>query len=277
MKRKTGWSTAYLLLIFIVMYLPILLVIITSFNDSRLNSVFAGFTLRWYRDLMNSRAMLTALKNSVILGLLSSGAAAVIGTLAAVGMSRAQIRGARTIEYLSTLPIMLPEIILGMVFMVFFALLGLPFGMTTLVIAHTAFCIPYVFLNVKARLVGLDHSIIEAAWDLGAGEIRAFFDITLPLILPAIMSGILLSFAMSFDDVIISELVTGPGVNTLPVLIFSQIKTGVKPQTYAMCTLLFLLTLIMGIASMALSGYGKQQTVKIDSRKSSHELQEDAL
>ena len=253
-KRGFRFSALYLALIFIVMYLPILMVIIYSFNNSRINSVYEGFTFRWYQSLSGNRAMLEALTNSLVLGLLSSASAAVIGTLAAVGMSRAKIPGAGLVEYISTLPLMIPEIILGMVSLIFFSLLGLPFGMTTLVIAHTAFCIPYVFLNVKARLVGLDPSILEAAKDLGAGEGRAFIDITLPLIMPAVMSGVLLSFAMSFDDVIISELVTGPGTNTLPVLIFSQIKTGVTPMTYALCSLLFLFTLLLGFLSMRLSG-----------------------
>ena len=272
MKKKSfRISSLYLILIFIIMYLPILLVIVYSFNSSRINAVYEGFTFKWYLALFNNSAMLEALRNSVVLGLLSSLASAVIGTLAAVGMSRAKIPGGAVVEYLSTLPIMIPEIILGMVFMVFFALLGLPFGMTTLVIAHTAFCIPYVFLNVRSRLVGLDRNIIEAAWDLGAGEMRSFFDITLPLIMPAVISGMLLSFAMSFDDVIISELVTGPGTNTLPVLIYSQIKTGVTPQTYALCSILFVFTLIMGMLSISVSRKTGGQAEKINTVKMTKE------
>ena len=137
------------------------------------------------------------------------------------------------VEYVSTLPMMIPEIIMGMVSMVFFSLIGIPFGMGTLVIAHTAFCIPYVFMLVKARLVGMDKSLPEAAQDLGASPVRVFFDIILPLVAPAIASGMLLAFAMSMDDVIISVFVTGVDTNTLPVKIYSQLKTGVTPEINA--------------------------------------------
>lgn len=189
--------------------------------------------------------MFEALLNSIILGLSSSFAAAIIGTLGAVGSSKVELKGKGIVEYISTLPIMIPEIILGMVFMAFFSLIGLPFGMTTLIIAHTAFCIPYVFMMVKARLVGMDKSLEEAAQDLGASKVRTFFDIILPLILPAIASGMLLSFAMSFDDVIISVFVTGVNSNTLPLKIYSQLKTGVTPKINALCTLMFFVTILL--------------------------------
>ena len=184
--------------------------------------------------------------NSIVLGLSSSLAAAVIGTLGAVGFTKIQARTKNVVEYISMLPIMTPEIILGMVFMAFFSLLGLPFGMTTLILAHTAFCIPYIYMLVKARLVGLDKSLPEAARDLGASEARVFFDITLPLIAPAIASGMLLSFAMSFDDVIISLFVTGVNVNTLPIKVYTSLKTGVTPEINALCTLMLAFTVAGG-------------------------------
>ena len=151
---------------------------------------------------------------------------------------------------------MTPEIILGMIFLAFFSLLGMPFGMTTLVISHTAFCIPYVFMQVKARLAGMDKSFEEAARDLGAGPIRVFWDITLPLILPGILSGVLLSFAMSFDDVIVSVFVTGATVNTLPILIYTRLKTGLTPKINALCTLMFLATLFLVLLSSFLGKLG---------------------
>jgi spermidine/putrescine transport system permease protein len=152
MKNKTKLPNIYLAVIMALMYLPILLVIIYSFNESKISSVWSGLSLKWYRELFRDRALIEALVNSLILASLSSLAAAVIGTLGAVGMSRSKLKINSVAEYISTLPIMIPEIILGIVFLIFFSLLGLPFGMTTLVIAHTAFCIPYVFLLVKARL-----------------------------------------------------------------------------------------------------------------------------
>ncbi|MDR2070449.1 MAG: ABC transporter permease [Treponema sp.] len=239
----------YLAAILVLMYIPILLVIVYSFNGSRVTSLWRGFTFRWYAELFRDRAMFTALRNSVILGVLSSFSAAVIGALGAVGMSRFHPPGGRIMEYLSILPIMTPEIILGMVFLAFFSLLALPLGMFTLVLAHTSFCIPYVYLLVKGRLAGMDKSYVEAARDLGAGELRAFFDITLPIISPAVISGMLLSFAMSFDDVIVSVFVTGPNTNTLPIKIYSQLKTGITPKTNALCTLLFGVTVVLCLAS----------------------------
>ena len=249
MRNRQKLPNLYLALILVLMYLPILLVAIYSFNDGRLSSVWEGFSLRWYKVLLRDAAIFEALGNSLILAALSCLGAAVIGTLGAVGMHRLRSRTKGAIEYLSTLPIMIPEIILGMVFMAFFSLLGLPFGMTTLVIGHTAFCIPYVFMLVKARLVGLDPSLAEAARDLGAGEARVFFDVTLPLITPAILSGMLLSFAMSMDDVIISIFVTGVKVNTLPIKIYSQIKFGVTPEINALCTLMLLATILLVLLS----------------------------
>lgn len=250
MKRKHRLSGIYIGLVLAMMYVPILLVILYSFNESKISSVWGGFSLKWYSELFEDSALFQALWNTVVLGVLSTLSAGVIGTLGAFGMSRAHFAGKGAVEYISTLPIMIPEIILGMVFMAFFSLLGLPFGMTTLVIAHTAFCIPYVFTQVKARLVGMDKSLTEAALDLGASPTRVFFDITLPLIMPAVASGMLLAFAMSIDDVIISIFVTGVDVNTLPIKIYTQLKTGVTPKVNALCTLMFAATLLLcGIAA----------------------------
>jgi len=250
MRTRRRFSKVYIAVLLALMYLPIVLVIIYSFNESRISSVWTETTLDWYRALFRDRDMFEALRNSLVLATVSSCAAAVIGTLGAFGASRAKLKLASTVEYMSMLPIMIPEIILGMVFLAFFSLIGLPFGMTTLIIAHTSFCIPYVFLMVKARLSGFDNSLYDAARDLGAGEARMFFDITLPLIFPAILSGMLLSFAMSFDDVIISVFVTGVNTNTLPIKIYSQIKTGVTPKTNALCTLLFAATVLLGFLSV---------------------------
>ena len=256
----------YITLLLILMYVPIALVIVFSFNANRLNSVWSGFSLSWYRELFRDRAIFEALRNSLILAIVSSFAAAVIGTLGAVGIAWGKLAEkpqngkqassghfVRIMEYLSILPIMTPEIIMGMVLLAFFSLLGLPLGMATLVLAHTCFCIPYVYLLVKARLAGLDKSYTEAARNLGAGPWRAFCDVMLPLILPAVISGILLSFAMSFDDVIISIFVTGPHTNTLPIRIYTQIKTGVTPKTNALCSLLFVITVLLCILSAVFS------------------------
>lgn len=259
MKNRTKLPNIYLAVIFVLMYLPILLVIIYSFNQSKISSVWDGFSLKWYRELFADKSMFTALINSIILAFSSSVLAAIIGTLGAIGMSKTNFKANGIIGYISTLPIMIPEIILGMVFLVFFSLIGIPFGMTSLILAHTTFCVPYVFMLVKARLVGLDKSYVEAARDLGASEIRAFKDITIPLISPAILSGMLLSFAMSFDDVIISIFVTGASTNTLPIKIYTQLKTGVSPKINALCTLMFIATVLIVVLSNII---GKKTSVK---------------
>lgn len=254
MKKKLSFSKIYLAMVMLIIYLPIAVLIAYSFNDSALSATWKGFSWRWYEELFRDAALMEAFRNSVVLGLVSSMAAAVIGTLGAIGMAKTDHKAKGLMQYLSTLPIMLPEIILGMVFMAFFSLLRLPFGWLTLIIAHTAFCIPYIFLMVKARLVGIDPSLEEAARDLGASPARAFFDVTLPLILPAVLSGCILSFAMSFDDVVISIFVSGPTLSTLPIKVYTQLRTGVTPKINALCTVILITVILIQFASSALRG-----------------------
>lgn len=264
--KKKGFRFSYLFmgLVLVIMYLPILLLVIYSFNESKISSIWGGFSLKWYRELFRDEDMFEALWNSIVLGVSSSLCAGVLGTLGALGMSKIRCRANSVMEYLATLPIMIPEIILGMVFLAFFSLLGLPFGMTTLILGHTAFCVPYIFMLVKARLVGMDPSLAEAARDLGASEPRVFRDITLPLLLPAIASGMVLSFAMSFDDVIISLFVTGVNVNTLPIRVYTQIKTGVTPEINALCTLMLAATLLLVGISAWLGRARKPAKAEVD-------------
>lgn len=254
---------AYVGVLISLMYVPILVVIIFSFNESKLSSVWEGFSLAWYEELFSDSEYFEALKNSIILAVSSSLGAAIIGTLGAFGLRKVKLKSSGAVEYISMLPIMVPEIILAMAFLVFFALIGLPFGMTTLIVAHTSFCIPYVFLQVKSRLVGIDKSLEESALDLGANKFRAFMDITLPMIIPAILSGMLLSFAMSFDDVIISSFVTGVNVNTLPLKIYSQLKFGVTPKVNALCSLMFVSTIILCSLSILISRPKKSKKLKM--------------
>lgn len=252
-RKKFNWSILYLVIVLVITYLPIVMVVIFSFNESKLTVSWNGFSLKWYEALFKDKGIREALVNSLILGVISCGVSAVIGTLGALGMARVHYKTKGMIEYLSTVPIMVPEIILGMVFLAFFSLLKLPFGMVTLVIAHTAFCIPYIFMMVKARLVGIDKSLEEAALDLGASPSRAFFDITLPLITPAVISGCILAFAMSFDDVVISIFVNSPKVNTLPIKIYTQLKTGVTPEINALCTIILVVVILVLLISSVLS------------------------
>ena len=252
MKKNTKLSGLYLGIVFFLMYLPVAVVIIFSFNESKLPVRFTGFSLKWYQELLGDSAMIEALGNSLILGVASCLVSAVIGTLGAVGLSRIHWKTKGALEYVSILPLMIPEIILGMVLMAFFYLLNIPFGMLTLLLGHTVFCVPYILMEVKARLAGMDPSLEEAARDLGAGSFRAFWDITLPLIMPAVVSGSLLAFAMSMDDVVISIFVNGPRISTLPVKVYTQLKTGVTPEINALCTLMLVFTLgVLAVYSLA--------------------------
>ncbi len=262
MKKNGIFSRFYLVLITTLTYLPIFIVVIYSFNESKISSVWSGFSLKWYEKLFADDAMFEALCNSIILGALSALIAAVIATMAALGMKDSRLPFKGAIEYISSLPIMIPEIVLGMVFLVYFSLIGLPFGFGTLLIAHISFSIPYVYMQVKARLVGLDQNCLDAARDLGASPIRTFFDITLPMITPALISGMFLAFAMSFDDVIISVFVSGVGNSTLPVKVYTQIKTGTTPEINALCTLMLAATLICYLVSIAASLWGTRKNKK---------------
>nr|WP_177296981.1 ABC transporter permease [uncultured Blautia sp.] len=252
MKKNSKLSSLYMGIIFFLIYMPVAVVIIFSFNESKLPVRFTGFSLKWYQELLGDSAMIEALGNSLILGVASCLVSAVIGTLGAVGLSRIHWKTKGVLEYISILPLMIPEIILGMVLMAFFYLLNIPFGMLTLLLGHTVFCVPYILMEVKARLAGMDPSLEEAARDLGAGSFRAFWDITLPLIMPAVVSGSLLAFAMSMDDVVISIFVNGPRISTLPVKVYTQLKTGVTPEINALCTLMLVFTLgVLAVYSLA--------------------------
>lgn len=244
----------YPIVMTVLTYLPILVVMVYSFNESKLSSKWDGFSLKWYAELFRDDSIVEALGNSIFLGAVSSVLAAVIATAAALGMSKSKLPLKRWVEKLALLPLIIPEIVLGMVFLAFFSLLGLPFGMLTLIIAHTAFCIPYIYTEVAACLESLDYSAIEAARDLGAGRLTAFFTVTLPMISPAVISGMFMAFAMSFDDVIISIFVTGVSVNTLPIKVYTQIKTGLSPKINALCTIM----LAVSVLCLTLAGILKK-------------------
>lgn len=252
-KKKTKAPVIYLGVITFIMYIPIILTIIYSFNESKISSIWGGFSLKWYEELFADRDMKEALINSLILGGASCLLSVIIGTSGAIGMHKWKNRANDVISYFSMMPIMIPEIILGMVFLAAFSFMGLPFGMLTLIIAHTTFCVPYIFMTVRARLVGMDPSIEEAAKDLGASQMHIFFDITLPAIVPAILSGMLLSFAMSFDDVVISIFVTGPTVNTLPIKIYTRMKAGVTPEINALAVIMLAVTILIFMAASLIS------------------------
>jgi putrescine transport system permease protein len=221
------------------LYLPIAVLIINSFNDSRLVTVWAGWSLRWYRALANDSAMLDAAWVSLRIAFLSASAATVLGTLAALALTRGgRFRGRLLFSGMIYAPLVMPEVITGLSLLLLFVALELDRGFWTITIAHTTMTLCFVAVVVQSRLVTFDRSLEEAAMDLGCPPLRTFLTVTLPLILPAVLSGWMLAFALSLDDLVLASFVTGPGATTLPIRIYSEVRLGVKPEINAICTLL---------------------------------------
>lgn len=249
-KRKL-FSPIYLTLVLVILYLPILMVIIYSFNSGRTIGAWQGFTTGWYTRLFHNALMADALKNSLILAALSAGLAGVIGTLGAIGLAHRHLRAGGMIESLATLPMMIPELVLGMAYLAVFTAAGIRLGMGALVLTHTTFCVPYVFINVKSRLIGMDPAIEEAARDLGASPARVLRDITLPLIFPAVLSGMMLAAAMSLDDVVITFFVTSAETTTLPLKVYTGLRSGGTPEINALSTLMLgVIFLFVGLSQL---------------------------
>lgn len=224
--------------VLLLLYLPVLMVIVYSFNSGRTIGKWQGFTTDWYARLFRDGLMADALKNSLLLAAVSSALAGGIGTLGAIALARSRLRGLRALESLATLPMMIPELVLGMAYLALFTAAGVKLGMGALVLTHTAFCVPYVFINVKSRLAGMDPALEEAARDLGAGPLRVLADVTLPLIFPAVVSGMMLAAAMSLDDVVISFFVTSAETTTLPLKVYTGLRSGGTPEINALSTLM---------------------------------------
>ena len=227
-------------LVFIFLFLPILVLILFSFNTSELNIVFEGFTLHWYKDLFSNRSLLEALLNTMIVAVTSTVVSTVIGTISAYGLYKYDFKGKKVINELLYVPIVLPEIVLGIALLCIYTLMKLELGMFTLILAHISFSIPFVIISVRSVLNSMDPNLEKAASDLGASDITTFFKIILPSLLPGVMSGAQLAFSLSLDDVVISYFTAGPGSNTLPLHIYSIIKTGVTPDVNALITLMLL-------------------------------------
>jgi putrescine transport system permease protein len=227
-----------------ILYVPILVLIAYSFNASALVSVWGGFSTSWYATLLHNDQILDSAWLSLKVGVVVSSGAVVLGTLAAVGLVRfARFRGRLLLIGMVNAPLVMPEIVTGITQLLLFIsmlhLIGWPHrGFLTIVIAHIAFCTAYVTITVQSRLQTVDRSLEEAAMDLGSGPVRAFFDTTLPAIMPALASSWLLSFTLSLDDLVISSFVSGPGASTLPMVIFSKVKLGVSPDINALASLI---------------------------------------
>ncbi len=266
-KKNPAWANVYMALVLLLLYLPVLVVVLFSFNSNpgrTSNFLFEGFSLQWYESLFDpATGYGVPLRTSVTLAVWSVLLSAVLGTLGAIGLTRRPVRrrllaraGGTALSFLeqvTVLPIMVPELVLGIALMALFTLMGLPFGMVTLVLSHVVFCVPYIFITVKGRLASLDPGLEEAARDLGATPIKVLYTITLPLAMPAVVSGCLLAFAMSMDDFAISFFVNGPTTNTLPLKIYSSVKEGVPPHVNALCTLMLAVVFLVVAVSQLYS------------------------
>jgi spermidine/putrescine transport system permease protein len=241
--RRGPWLWAAALAVYAFLYLPLAIVVVYSFNDSRLNAEWVGFTWHWYEVLLHDEEMLLAAGNSLFIAFASSLVATLLGTMAGIAMHRYQLKA---LTFMVLTPVAMPEILLGVSLLLFFIqVLNLTLGMLSIVLAHITFSIGFVAVIVRARLAGMDESLFEAARDLGASPWETFRYVTFPLILPAVIAGGLMAFTLSIDDFVITFFTAGVGVQTLPLRIYSMIKIAVTPEVNAVSTLLMLLTLTM--------------------------------
>ena len=241
--RRGPWLWAAALAVYAFLYLPLAIVVVYSFNDSRLNAEWVGFTLHWYDVLIHDEEMLLAAGNSLFIAFVSAFAATLLGTMAGMAIHRYDLK---LLNFMALTPVAMPEILLGVSLLLFFIqVLNLTLGMLSIVLAHITFSIGFVAVIVRARLAGMDDSLFEAARDLGASPWETFRYVTFPLILPAVIAGGLMAFTLSIDDFVITFFTAGVGVQTLPLRIYSMIKIAVTPEVNAVSTLLMLLTLSM--------------------------------
>jgi len=251
--RLSRFNITSLVLGLAFLYLPIIILVIYSFNASRLVTVWGGWSTRWYTELFNDRAMLDAAWMSLCVGVVSATLATLLGTLAAIALTRgAGFRGRTMMSGMFYAPLVMPEVITGLSLLLLFVALDAGRGFVTVTIAHTTLTMCFVTVVVQSRLAGIDRSLEEAAMDLGRDPLRAFLAVTLPLIWPAIAAGWMLAFTLSLDDLVIASFTTGPGSATLPIRIYSEVRLGVKPEINAICTLIVgFIAVVIVMASLA--------------------------
>jgi spermidine/putrescine transport system permease protein len=230
--------------VFVFFYLPIVILVLFSFNQSKLNIVWTGFTFEWYAALWHDTVLIRTLKNSLIVATATTAVSVVLGTAGAWLLHRYRYRASGTLETLVFLPMIVPEVILGVSLLILFVTIGLKLGYTTIVISHVTFCFPFVMAAVQARLAGLDPALEEAALDLGATPLQAFTKVLVPYLMPAIVSGALMSFTLSLDELIVTYFTASAGTRTLPLEIFGRVKKGLDPSLNAISTVFIGVTVL---------------------------------
>ena len=236
--------------VYAFLYLPLLVLITYSFNDSRVNVGWVGFTLKWYKVLFHDTQLMDAAINSVIIALIASTISVILGTLAGVALHKYKVP---FLSALIMIPVAAPELLVGVALLMFFLMINFTLGMTSIILAHTAFCLSFVTISVKTRMYGMDESLVDAARDLGASPTKAFFWVLVPTILPGIIAGWLMAFTLSLDDFVITFFTSGVGSTTLPLAIYSMLKIGVTPEVNAISTIIILVTLVLTTLATKLS------------------------
>jgi spermidine/putrescine transport system permease protein len=242
----------YMGLVLFFIYLPIGVLVVNSFNSSRYGTSWQGFTFKWYERLFANEGLMTAAVHSLTIAVVAATFATIIGTLAAVALYRYQFRGKAALSSMVFISMLTPDIVMAISLLIIFIVVGIELGFVSLLLAHITFCLPFVIIAVYSRLRGFDVRMLEAAKDLGATESLIFWKIILPLAVPAVASGWLLSFTLSLDDVIVSAFVTGPGYEILPLKVYSMVRVGVSPEVNAISTLLLVVSLVLVIISQLL-------------------------
>ncbi|WP_225906749.1 ABC transporter permease [Thermoleptolyngbya sp. PKUAC-SCTB121] len=258
-KRRLSWQFLFTLVMFAFMYIPVLVLAFFSFNASPFSAGWSGFSLQWYQRMFNDTRILSALADSLSVALLAVGIAAVLGTLMAVGLARYTFPGKQLYQGISYLPLIIPDIAIAVATLVFLASLAIPLSLWTVVAAHIVFCLAYIAVVVSTRLTGMNPHLEEAALDLGATPFQAFIKVLLPQLMPAILSGCLLAFVLSMDDLLISSFTAGGGTTTLPMEIFSRVRTGVKPDINALSVVLILASGTLAFAAELIRYRSEQQ------------------
>lgn len=239
-KRQSPFAVVYACLVYIFLYLPIAVVIAFSFNTSKMNIVFEGFTFDWYVSMWSNTLLMDAFKNTIIVALTSTLLSTILGTLCAVGLNRFEFKLKGLISASLYIPIVIPELVFAIAMLILFSSLNITMNIVTLIISHVTFSMPFVVITVRSRIAGFDRSIEEAARDLGANEFRTFFRVTLPMIMPGVLSGAMLALTLSLDDVVVSFFTAGVDSQILPLRILSMVKKGISPDVNALSTLLII-------------------------------------
>ena len=250
-KRSSFWSSFYAAVIYAIFYIPVFVMIQFSFNDAKRNYSWEGFTTAWYGKLFSFRNhdLWEALVYSIVIAVVATVISVVIGVLGGIGLKKFQFRGKKFINLMLYVPIVVPEIVLAVAMLIIFMTIGIKLGMGTIVIGHCTFCIPYAVVTIKGRISGDNDTLQEASMDLGANRIQTFWRVTIPSIMPGIMSAAFLSFTLSIDDVIMSNMLASARQSTLPVLILSVNRTGITPDINALTTLMVLI-MVLGMLIM---------------------------